>query len=208
VEEIFAFGFRNPFRFSFDMAKGDLYVGDVGQDDIEEVDVVVRGGNYGWNLKEGSFCFDPAGDDPGFAFDEDPCPNVPEDLELINPVAEYNTSDDLVNNEGRAVIGGFVYRGSQFPQLQGRYVFGDYTRITETGINNDGRLFYLNKKDIVKDGFKTSRIFEFRLIGQERVGLAVLGFGQDAQGELYLLGNATGTPFGDTGVVLRIAPPK
>jgi glucose/arabinose dehydrogenase len=67
VEEIYAHGFRNPFRFSFDMERGDLYVGDVGQDDIEEVDVVVAGGNYGWNIKEGSFCFDPNGSGPGFA---------------------------------------------------------------------------------------------------------------------------------------------
>lgn len=207
VEEIFAFGFRNPFRFSFDMETGDLYVGNVGQDDIEEVDVVVAGGNYGWNLKEGSFCFDPNGPNPGFAFEADPCPNVPPDLELIDPVAEYNTADDLVNNdEGRAVIGGFVYRGTRIPFLVGRYVFGDYTQFTETGVSNEGRLFYLNKRDIVRNKIKESRIFEFQLIGQEKVGMAVLGFGQDASGELYLLANSTGVPFGDTGVVLRIAP--
>lgn len=205
VEEIFAFGFRNPFRFSFDSERGDLYVGDVGQNDIEEVDVVVAGGNYGWNLKEGSFCFDPNGDDPGFAFDADPCPNVPPGLELIDPIAEYNTSADLENNEGRAVIGGFVYRGSEIPALAGRYVFGDYTRITETGVSNDGRLFYLNKKNVVTGNrVKESRIFEFRLVGQDKLGLAVLGFGQDAHGELYVLANETGVPFGETGVVLRI----
>ena len=205
VEEIFAFGFRNPFRFSFDSERGDLYVGDVGQNDIEEVDVVVAGGNYGWNLKEGSFCFDPNGDDPGFAFDADPCPNVPPGLKLIDPIAEYNTSADLENNEGRAVIGGFVYRGSEIPALAGRYVFGDYTRITETGVSNDGRLFYLNKKNVVTGNrVKESRIFEFRLVDQDKLGLAVLGFGQDAHGELYVLANETGVPFGETGVVLRI----
>jgi glucose/arabinose dehydrogenase len=204
VGEIFAYGFRNPFRFSFDMATGDLYVGEVGQDDLEEVDVVVAGGNYGWNVKEGSFCFDPNGSGPGFAFDQEPCPNEP--AGLIDPVAEYNTSDSLAENEdGRAVVGGFVYRGSAIPGLVGRYIFGDFSQFTESGVNNAGRLFFLNKKDIVKgDRIKTSKTFEFTLYGQDELGLALLGFGQDANGELYVLANQVGTPFGDTGVVLRI----
>jgi glucose/arabinose dehydrogenase len=149
VDETFAYGFRNPYRFSFDMATGDLYTGEVGQDDLEEVDVVVAGGNYGWNVKEGSFCFDPNGAAPGFAFAQEPCPNEPDGL--IDPVAEYNTSDSLAENEdGRAVVGGFVYRGSAIPGLVGRYVFGDFSQFTETGVNNEGRLFFLNKKNIVK----------------------------------------------------------
>ncbi|UCF29393.1 MAG: PQQ-dependent sugar dehydrogenase [Chloroflexota bacterium] len=206
VEEIYAYGFRNPFRFSFDMERGDLYTGDVGQDDIEEVDVVVAGGNYGWNVKEGSFCFDPNGAGPGFAFDAEPCPNEP--AGLIDPVAEYNTADSLAeNNDGRSVIGGFVYRGSAIPGLVGRYVFGDYSVFVEQGANRNGRLFFLNKKNIVKDNFvKSSKIFEFTLYDQEKLDLAVLGFGQDANGELYVLANAPGVPFGDTGVVLRISP--
>jgi hypothetical protein len=197
ADEIFAYGFRNPFRFSFDSDTGALYAGDVGQDDIEEVDIVTAGGNYGWNLKEGSFCFDPNGADPGFAF---PC--VVDPLGLIDPIAEYDTADSLLENtEGRAVIGGFVYRGSGLPELLGKYVFGDFSRFTETGVNNDGRLFYLDGTDI----------FEFDLFGQDALGLALLGFGQDANGELYVLANATGVPFGTgpdfavpTGVVLRI----
>ena len=79
--EVYAYGFRNPFRFSFDMATGDLYVGDVGQDDLEEVDVVIAGGNYGWHVKEGSFCFDPNGASPGFAYAQEPCPNEPAELD-------------------------------------------------------------------------------------------------------------------------------
>jgi glucose/arabinose dehydrogenase len=211
VDEIFAYGFRNPFRFSFDMERGDLYVGDVGQDDIEEVDVVVAGGNYGWNVKEGSFCFDPNGPAPGFAFEQHPCPNEPPGL--IDPIAEYNTADSLDSNEdGRAVIGGFVYRGSAIPGLVGRYVFGDFSRFTEIGVNNDGRLFFLSKKNVVgKNQIKNSKIQEFQIAGRDRLGLAVLGFGQDASGEIYVLGNETGVPFGTgsgfgtpTGVVLRI----
>lgn len=204
VEEIFAYGFRNPFRLSFDMATGDLYVGDVGQDDIEEVDVVVAGGNYGWNVKEGAFCFDPNGSGPGFAFVDDPCPGEPPGL--INPVAQYNTADSLdANQDGRAVVGGFVYRGDDIPALVGRYVFGDFSRFTESGTSNDGRLFFLNKKNIVKrTGIKQSEIFELTLVGQENLGRSLLGFGEDAAGELYVLANDVGVPFGTTGVVLKI----
>ena len=72
---------------TFYIETGDLYVGDVGQDDLEEVDVVVAGGNYGWNIKEGSFCFEPNGPDPGFAFDQDTCPDEPPGL--IDPLAEF-----------------------------------------------------------------------------------------------------------------------
>ena len=203
-QETFAYGFRNPFRFSFDMATGDLYAGDVGQDDIEEVDVVVAGGNYGWNIKEGSFCFDPNGSDPGFAFEQHPCPNAPPGL--IDPIAEYNTADSLDSNEdGRAVIGGFVYRGSEIPALAGRYIFGDFSRFTETGVNNDGSLFYLSKKNVVgTKQIKTSNIKEFQFDVFGRLGMTVLGFGQDASGEIYVLANNTGVPFGDTGEVLRI----
>ncbi len=206
AEEIFAYGFRNPFRFSVDMATGDIYAGDVGQNDLEEVDVVVAGGNYGWNIKEGSFCFDTNGADRGFAFAQDPCPNDPGNL--IEPVAEYNTAESLEENiDGRAVVGGFVYRGSAIPPLVGRYIFGDFSRFTETGVNNDGRLFFLNKKNIVgKNGIKTSKVFEFRIAGQDALGLSLLGFGQDSSGELYVLANEVGTPFGETGVVLKIVP--
>ena len=187
LNEIFAYGFRNPFRFSFDTETGELYAGDVGQNDIEEVDIVAAGGNYGWNLKEGSFCFNPDGDNPGFAF---VCGVEPPSL--IDPIAEYDNG-----SEGTAVIGGFVYRGDNIESLVGKYVFGDYGSFSLT----DGRLFYL-------DG---SSIFEFDLFGQGALGLALLGFGQDADGELYVLANETGVPFGlpdsgvPTGVVLRIS---
>ncbi|HWL66093.1 MAG TPA: PQQ-dependent sugar dehydrogenase [Actinomycetota bacterium] len=183
VPEIWAYGFRNPFRFSFDTGTGKLWTGDVGQNDIEEVDVVTKGGNFGWRVKEGSFLFDPNGAQPGFVTARSP--GKPKDL--IDPVAEYD------HDEGVAVVGGFVYRGDAIPQLRGRYVFGEFSQ-SSTGF---GRLFFLDPAD---------RIREFRLVGQESLGLKLDGFGQDADGELYVLGNTTGTPFGETGVVLRIAP--
>ena len=116
-EEIYAFGFRNPYRFSFDPVADQLIVGDVGQGAIEEVDIVERGGNYGWNRKEGSFLFNSNG-----SVSPDPNPNPA----FINPVFEYDHDD------GISVIGGFTYRGAAVPALAGKYVFGEFR----------GRLFY------------------------------------------------------------------
>jgi glucose/arabinose dehydrogenase len=183
VPEIWAYGFRNPFRFSFDSATGSLLVGDVGQNHIEEVDVVTKGGNFGWRVKEGSFLFDPNGDLPGFVTER----SLGEPVGLIDPIAEYD------HDEGIAVVGGFVYRGDAIPQLEGHYVFGDFAR----SFTEFGRLFFLGPG---------GRIREFSFVGQDSLGLKLDGIGQDANGELYVLGNTTGTPFGDTGVVLRIAP--
>ena len=173
LDEIFAYGFRNPFRLSVDRSTGDLWTGDVGQNAIEEVDRVVAGGNHGWNFKEGSFFFDGGRisvDDPG----------VPADL--VDPVAEYD------HDEGISVIGGFVYRGSELPALRGRYVFGDYGTFGGAG----GRLFYLDAGGAIRELLPGG------------LPQAVLGFGEDAQGELYVMANSTGGPNGQTGVVLAL----
>lgn len=183
LDEIFAYGFRNPFRFSFDARTGEMYIADVGQNDIEEIDLGVPGGNYGWRVKEGSFCFDANGADAGFVFECGP-DAAPEGL--IDPIAEYD------HDEGIAIVGGFVYRGREIPSLRGRYVFGDYFHPPSLS----GRLFYLQRN---------REILEFRFADRDTLGLSLLGFGQDAGGELYVLANATGTPFGDTGTVLRMA---
>ena len=103
--EIFAWGLRNPWRLSFDSLTGGLWTGDVGQNAWEEIDRIERGGNYGWNDREGAHCFDPA---TGCldSFDE--------------PVAEYDHS------VGQSVTGGYVYRGTAIADLSGWYVFADY----------------------------------------------------------------------------------
>ncbi|WP_293007850.1 PQQ-dependent sugar dehydrogenase, partial [Nitrosomonas sp.] len=180
LPETYAYGFRNPFRFSFDSLTGALVLADVGQNDIEEVNLVQPGGNYGWGLKEGSFRFEPNGTDAGFVTDGTVAGN------LIDPVIQYD------HDEGIAIIGGVVYRGNAIPALQGKYVFGDTAR---TG-NSDGRIFY-------SDG---SKILELDLTGRDQPGFWVLGFGQDGDGELYVLGNTTGTPFGTTGAVYKLIP--
>ncbi len=118
LEEIYAYGFRNPYRFSFDAPADQLVVGDVGQNSIEEVDIVEIGRNYGWNRKEGSFLFNSV--TGTVSIDQDPDPF------LANPVLEYDHDD------GNSVIGGFIYRGTAVAALSGKYVFGDFS----------GRLFY------------------------------------------------------------------
>lgn len=195
VEEIWALGLRNPFRFSFDPTTHALYAGDVGQNSIEEVDVVTRGGNYGWRYKEGSFYFDFDGAGAGFVTKRNP--GVP--TGLSNPIAQYD------HDEGLAVIGGFVYRGARLPRLLGHYVFGDFART----FSNDGRLFYLRRREAVRLGHvaRRSGIAEFKLSGQASLGLSLLGLGRDASGEIYVLANGTAAPSGTTGVVQRLAPP-
>lgn len=103
--EIYAYGLRNPWRWSFDPVNGDLWLGDVGQDAWEEIDRIEAGGNYGWRIREGAHCFNP-----------DPCSPAG----LIDPVVDY------AQGVARSVTGGLVYRGSAIPALAGTYLFSDF----------------------------------------------------------------------------------
>jgi glucose/arabinose dehydrogenase len=105
-EEIYAYGLRNPWRFSFDPVTKKLWTGDVGQNDYEEIDIVEKGGNYGWNIMEGRHCFEPSS-----GCDRD-------GLQL--PITEYGRS------EGVSITGGFVYRGTLVEKLVGQYIYADY----------------------------------------------------------------------------------
>lgn len=106
--EIWAYGLRNPWRFSFDRKTGQLYVADVGQNKYEEVHIVEKGKNYGWNIMEGKHCYKPARN----------CKTSG----LVRPIAEYDHS------QGQSITGGFVYRGKKFPQLTGVYLYADYVQ--------------------------------------------------------------------------------
>ena len=107
LPEIWAYGLRNPWRFSFDRGTGKLFAGDVGQDSFEEVDIITKGGNFGWNIMEASHCYPPG--------------SMCNTAGLILPIMEYahNAAG------GEAIIGGFVYHGSAIRSLVGDYVFGD-----------------------------------------------------------------------------------
>jgi glucose/arabinose dehydrogenase len=181
VDEIYAYGLRNPYRFSFDPPTGRLIAADVGQGHVEEIDIVENGGNYGWNIKEGDFLFDPDGVLVGLPF-ANPA--------LIDPVAQYDHDDGL------SIIGGHVYHGAGVPELSGLYVFGDFSRGFTTP---DGRLL---AADLL-----TGEIQELLIGPTDRpLGLFVKGIGQDNAGEIYLLASTALGPYGDTGVVLKIVP--
>lgn len=118
--EIYAWGLRNPWRWSFDTKTGDLWAGDVGQDRVEEIDLVFAGGNYGWKVREGDRCY-PSGTDA--------CSR----LGFVEPVFTYGRSD------GVSITGGFVYRGARMPGLVGTYVFGDFATGSVWALDDDGR---------------------------------------------------------------------
>jgi glucose/arabinose dehydrogenase len=113
--EIWAWGLRNPYRFSFDKTSGQLFAGDVGQNQWEEVDIIEKGANYGWRLMEGTHCYNPS--------------RGCNTNGLTMPIADYS------HREGASVIGGFVYNGNKVQDLKGKYVFGDWT----------GPFYYLQK---------------------------------------------------------------
>jgi glucose/arabinose dehydrogenase len=202
--EIWAYGFRNPWRASFDSKTGDLYAADVGQNDIEEIDIIKKGGNYGWPIKEGSFLFetslpDRAGE--GFVYAN----SLRKPTDLIDPIAEYDHADNeqppahSVVDSRVAAVGGFVYHGDELPAVRDSYVFGDYS--TEIGLPVAGHLWILRGR---KQPIQQLDVIT-RPKGSD-LGLAVLGFAQDSRGELYLLANRSGTLLGTTGLVLKLTP--
>jgi glucose/arabinose dehydrogenase len=117
--EIWAYGLRNPWRFSFDRTTGRLFAGDVGQGAREEVDLITKGGNFGWNIMEGSICRPPA--------------TTCNMANLIPPISDYDHSAA----GGTSVIGGFVYRGTAIPALVGTYIFGDLSSGHVWGLKQD-----------------------------------------------------------------------
>jgi hypothetical protein len=192
VPEIYAYGFRNPYRFSFDKLNGQLIVADVGQGTVEEIDRVVLGGNFGWALKEGDFLFNRTIATGTVGTVGVRSPGSP--AGLTDPVSGPSGTLEYDHDDGISITGGFVYRGSLMPEVYGKYVFGDLA--LHTPPRADGRLFYAD--------LTTGEIHEFLLPqfagGILPNGLTVHGFGEDANGELYAL--ATNTASSGTGGIV------
>jgi glucose/arabinose dehydrogenase len=200
VPEVYAMGLRNPYRFAFDRANGQLILADVGQNTVEEIDRVTIGGNYGWAVKEGDFLFNRVTGPGGAAGTVGArSPGLP--AGLIDPITGTLGTLEYDHQDGISITGGFMYRGSRIPELLGKYVFGDLA-LRSAPVRADGRLFYAD--------LDTGIINEFLLpqfaSGVLPNGLTVHGFGEDASGELYAM--VTNTPANGTGgLIYEFEPP-
>lgn len=182
LDEIFAFGLRNPYRFCFD-PEGKVILADAGQELYEEIDVIEKGGNYGWNVKEGTHCFST--DDP----DTSPANCPTQDVDgnpLIDPVIEFTNSRTSSNGLGTVSIGGYVYQGQKLSFLQGQYLFGVLAQ--DAGSAN-GAIFAAPRSGTTWDYSK----LRFANRDDGELGMLLLGFGQDKAGEVYVL-TSDGTP--------------
>lgn len=179
LDEIFAYGFRNPYRFCFDPGNA-VIVADAGQELYEEIDRVEKGGNYGWNVKEGAHCFDAANHDTPMSS----CPSDdPEGDPLIDPVIEFKNSKSFSDGLGNVSIGGYVYQGDDVPSLDDDYIFGVLTQ-SSNAVN--GAIFAADRSG---NTWSYSKL-KISNMDNNELGMLVLGFGQDKSGEVYVLTNS------------------
>ena len=177
--EIYAYGFRNPHRITWS-SSGKMIACNIGHGNIESIDLIKKGHDYGWPIREGNFVVHPYGDLNKVY----PLPSNDSTYKISYPVAEYD------HDEGKAICGGFEYIGNAIPQLKGRFLFGDIPT---------GRLFYVDMKDVKQGNEAPVKEWQVSLngsikklseiCGSERVDLH---FGKDADGELYILTKADG----------------
>ena len=199
-DEIYAYGFRNPYRISFDMGGSHrLFAGDAGQALYEEINVVTKGGNYGWNVKEGAHCFNAANNDTLLSS----CPDV-DNLgnPLINPVIEMiNAANPMGGGRTLTIIGGNVYRGKSIPGFQGKYIFGSFG---QTFTTPDGELFIATPTGPGPWKFEEVDLKSF----PNDLGHYLKGFGQDNDGEVYVTVSTALGPSGTTGKVFKLVRVK
>ena len=192
MDEIYAWGWRNPWRMSFDRGGNhDLFVTTNGQNLWEAVYLVNGPANYGWNVLEGAHCFSTQ--EPNQS--PESCNRVGADGEPLElPIIEYphlaNQGDSPI--AGSSVTGGYVYRGSAIPELSGRYIFGDWSSSFDQA---QGQLF-------VADPSSASGLWSIQRLADLK--LFVLGFGEDSNGEIYVLTTENAGPAGNTGKVQKL----
>ncbi len=181
-EEIWAYGLRNPWRFSFDdgtdanPGTGDLLLADVGQGKVEEVNLITKGGNFGWRIKEGTLDLDPEVINPN------PGP-------LLDPIVQYTRASldgdpdvEGLLQVGVAAVGGHVYRGEAIPELVGKYIFADWSEGFFPGSGTLLGLEGLHGEELV--------LSVLNLDGGNPVGFYINAIGEDENGELYVVGRS------------------
>mgnify|MGYP002777267354 CR=1 FL=1 len=167
--EIYAYGLRNPWRFSIDKTTNRLFCGDVGQNKYEEVNIIEKGKNYGWRIMEGLHCFNP----------EQNC----DKSNLVLPITEYDRS------EGSSVTGGYVYRGKTLKHLNGKYIFADWRGVLFALTEQSDKTWKRQQLQVNLKDFKNENINSF---------------GEDANGELYIMVQYADGPFQITGRLYKL----
>ncbi len=167
--EIFAYGLCNPWRFSFDRQTGTLYAADVGQDEVEEIDIIRKGQNYGWRVMEGPQCtpdINAQCDKDGYTL----------------PIYSYR------HDTGRSITGGYVYRGQAIPGLCGTYIYGDFVNQAIWGLR------YKNGQVVThKTLYNPRSVWRLALDYFRDDGLLISTFGEDEIGEIYVAAYQSGT---------------
>ncbi|XP_067845066.1 HHIP-like protein 2 [Heptranchias perlo] len=190
--EVYAYGVRNMWRCSVDRGdpitkkdRGRLFCGDVGQNKFEEVDIIVKGGNYGWRAKEGFKCYD-----------KKLCQNS--SLDDILPIYAYG------HNVGKSVTGGYVYRGCESPNLNGLYIFGDFMSGRIMALQEDPRTGVWKKRDICMGDYQTC-LFPGLINRHHKF---IISFAEDEAGELYFLATSFPSAYASQGMIYKLIDPS
>ena len=198
--EVYAYGLRNPYRLAFDSG-GDhsMYVEDAGESLWEEVDIVVKGGNYGWPIREGAHCFNR--DNPTQSLAS--CATTGAGgSQLIDPIVEY-PNIQAPGGIGMVGIGGMIYRGKAMPAMQGRYLFGDWG----TNYTTPNGTLLVASPPVAAGQMWTLQKLTVATSANGRANAFVRGFGEDANHEMYVLTSLAAGPRGATGRVYKIVAP-
>lgn len=199
--EIYAYGLRNPWRISFDMGgKHELFAADVGQTMFEEVNIIVKGGNYGWRVREGLLGFDPAkpAQPP-----ENPPRMGADGKPFIDPAFGYKNKNGYRKDDdayGISITGGYVYRGKSIPSLAGKYIFADWS--SNFGLP-DGIILVATRPG---SGSGMWNVQPLDLVSHPggKVKNFVVALGQDREGELYVMTNGSSQVIGKTGKIWKL----